>query len=441
MKDNDIILSVRNLSKRYEIYDRPVKRLWQMLFAGRKNFYREFWALKDINFEIRRGECWGIIGRNGAGKSTLLKLITGTLQATSGKVWKKPGLKIAALLELGSGFNPEFTGRENVYLNASILGLSRAETAKHYQEIIDFADIGDFIDQPVKKYSSGMKMRLAFAVQIMVRPDVMIVDEALAVGDMFFQQKCMHYMRKLKESGCALFFVSHAIGTVRSLCDRAVLLQKGRMVAAGAAEDICNMYWDMNLVTQKKSAAADAPAGDNKAKAPPPKVAHTTYSEDPLLASKISERTGDGRLRFVGFSLRDESGKEVTCAMRGEKLTVVASVKANADVPVGTAFAMSFNTKNEPGVTTVCSLQHAVTLPALKAGARLVIETTFVSIFKQRRIALNFSLKPEQRGRNYYDHVYTGAIFDAIYRPEDEADDIGGVFFLPVEKMKCEVIK
>lgn len=436
---SDIILSVRNVSKRYEIYDKPVKRLWQMLCAGHRNFYREFWALKDISFEIRRGDSVGVIGRNGAGKSTLLQIITGTLRATRGSVWTKPGLRIAALLQLGSGFNPEFTGRENVYLNASILGLSRKETEKRYQEIIDFADIGDFIDQPVKKYSSGMKMRLAFAVQIMVEPDVLIVDEALAVGDMFFQQKCIHYMRRLKDAGCVLFFVSHSIGTVRSLCNRALLLQKGRMVAFGESEDVCNMYWDEKAAPPVKKAefAVDKSA---KPAVTSSDAGRSVYREDPDLESKLSERTGNGALRFVGFSLRGVNGKDVTCAMRGEKLTLIASVKANRDVPAGAAFAVSFNTKNDPGVTTVCSLQNDVNLPAMKAGARMTIETTFVTPFKKRRISLNFSLKPDQRGRAYYDHVYTGVIYDSIFRPEDEETDAGGVFYLPVEKMKYEVI-
>ena len=177
--NSDIVLSVKNVSKCFEMYEKPVHRLYQTLCAGKKKFYKEFWALRDISFDVHRGECVGIIGRNGAGKSTLLQIITGTLAPTGGSVSLKG--RVAALLELGSGFNPEFTGRENVYLNGSILGLTHEEIDARYQDIIAFADIGDFISQPVKTYSSGMMVRLAFAVNAFVDPDVLIVDEALAV--------------------------------------------------------------------------------------------------------------------------------------------------------------------------------------------------------------------------------------------------------------------
>lgn len=429
---SEVILSVKNLSKRYEIYDKPMSRLLQMLCAGRRNYFHEFWALDGISFEIRRGDSVGVIGRNGAGKSTLLQIITGTLRATRGSVWMKPGLRIAALLQLGSGFNPEFTGRENVYLNASILGLTRKETERRYKEIIEFADIGDFIDQPVKKYSSGMKMRLAFAVQIMVEPDILIVDEALAVGDVFFQQKCIHYMRKLKEAGCVLFFVSHAVGTVRSLCNKALLLRKGRMVAFGDSEEICNMYWDEKAAAGiPKTSVAEVKAGGQDQH---PMVSGD-YHEDPELEGRISERAGSGALRFMGFVLRGEGGQAVTCAMQGEKLRLIASVKACADVPAGAAYAISFNTKNDPGLAVVCSLSAGVALPAIKAGTKFTIETEFVSPFKKRRIVLNFSLKPDQHGGAYYDHVYTGVIYDSILRPEDEENNAGGTFCLPLSGM------
>ena len=239
MSSEDIALSVQNVSKCFEMYEKPVHRLFQTLCAGHKQFYREFWALRDVSFDVRRGECVGIIGRNGAGKSTLLQIITGTLQPTAGTVERKG--RIAALLELGSGFNPEFTGRENVYMNAAILGLSKEETDSKYQEIIDFADIGDFIDQPVKIYSSGMMVRLAFAVNAFVSPDVLIIDEALAVGDVMFQQKCMRFIRKFKEEHTILF-VSHDTGAVVNLCDRGVLLEGGQVKMIGSPKEVSEQY-------------------------------------------------------------------------------------------------------------------------------------------------------------------------------------------------------
>ena len=222
---DDIVLSVRNVSKCFEIYEKPVHRLYQTLCAGKKKFYKEFWALKDVSFDVHRGECVGIIGRNGAGKSTLLQIITGTLAPTGGEVNLKG--RVAALLELGSGFNPEFTGRENVYMNGAILGLSRREIDERFNDIVAFADIGEFIDQPVKTYSSGMMVRLAFAVQVMVEPDVLIVDEALAVGDAHFQRKCYARMDALVARGTTILLVTHDIETVKQRCSRVVYINNG----------------------------------------------------------------------------------------------------------------------------------------------------------------------------------------------------------------------
>ena len=231
--DADIVLSVRNVSKCFEMYEKPVHRLYQTLCAGKKKFYKEFWALRDINFDVHRGECVGIIGRNGAGKSTLLQIVTGTLAPTTGEVKLKG--RVAALLELGSGFNPEFTGRENVYLNGTILGLSQQEITARYDEIVAFADIGEFIDQPVKTYSSGMMVRLAFAVQVMVDPDVLIVDEALAVGDSAFQRKCYARMDELKAKGVTILLVSHDTESVKQQCSRVIVLDRGAVVYEGEA--------------------------------------------------------------------------------------------------------------------------------------------------------------------------------------------------------------
>lgn len=221
---SDIAIKVENLSKCYAIFDKPRDRLLQMLARGRKKFYREFWALQDISFEIKRGETVGIIGRNGSGKSTLLQLICGTLNQTSGNI--EVNGRVAALLELGAGFNPEFTGRENVFLAASLYGLTQKEIAARFEQITAFADIGDFIEQPVKTYSSGMFVRLAFAVIAHVDADILVIDEALSVGDVFFTQKCMRFLRSHMERG-TLLFVSHDSAAVVNLCQRAIWLENG----------------------------------------------------------------------------------------------------------------------------------------------------------------------------------------------------------------------
>src|SRR5690625_3572476 len=237
--DADVVIRVRQLTKHYYLYDKPYQRLLQMLWRGRRNFFKEFTALEDISFDVVRGETLGVIGRNGAGKSTLLQLICKTLSPTTGEVQVKG--RVAALLELGAGFNPEFSGRENVYLSASILGLSHDEINQRFDAIAAFADIGDYIEQPVKTYSSGMYVRLAFAVIVHVDADVLIIDEALAVGDALFTQKCMRFLRHFREYG-TLLFVSHDTASVTSLCERAIWLEKGRLRAVGPANSICKEY-------------------------------------------------------------------------------------------------------------------------------------------------------------------------------------------------------
>jgi lipopolysaccharide transport system ATP-binding protein len=247
MSSDDIAIRVSNLSKCYEIYETPRDRLKQFVLprlqrglgatAGR--YYREFWAVHDVSFEIKRGETVGIIGRNGCGKSTLLQMICGTLSPSSGSI--QTNGRIAALLELGSGFNPDFTGRENVYMNAAVLGLSNAEIDSRFADIVAFADIGEFIEQPVKTYSSGMMVRLAFAVIAHVDADILVVDEALAVGDAFFTQKCMRYLRDFIKTGTVLF-VSHDTASIRSLCNYAIWLEKGEVLQEGKPKEICELY-------------------------------------------------------------------------------------------------------------------------------------------------------------------------------------------------------
>lgn len=234
------VLEVEGVSKVYRIYDKPQDRLKQALFCGKRNFHRDFRALDEVTLSLKRGEFFGVIGRNGSGKSTLLQLVAGTIKPSTGQVRIRG--RLAALLELGSGFNPNFTGRENVYLNGSILGCSPEEVRERFDEIAEFAEIGDFIDQPVKTYSTGMVVRLAFAVQVILTPDLLIVDEALAVGDAAFQRRCYRRLEELRERGVSLLFVSHSLELVRALCDRALYLAQGEVKALGEANTVCDAY-------------------------------------------------------------------------------------------------------------------------------------------------------------------------------------------------------
>ncbi|MBI3728554.1 MAG: ABC transporter ATP-binding protein [Burkholderiales bacterium] len=236
-------IKVEQLSKCYQLYDKPQDRLKQMLLSRSKTYYREFWALRDVSFEIAPGETVGIIGRNGSGKSSLLQMICGTLSPTSGTVTTHG--RLAALLELGAGFNTEFTGRENVLLNAAILGFPQEQMLERMGEILAFSELGDFLDQPVKTYSSGMYARLAFSIAIHVDPEILIVDEALAVGDARFVAKCMRRIKDIQKTGASILFVSHDVSSVRTLCDRAIWLDKGRMLEQGDVFPVTGRYMEM----------------------------------------------------------------------------------------------------------------------------------------------------------------------------------------------------
>lgn len=250
--NNEIAIRVTGIGKRYHIYDRPQDRLKQSIMpylrhlVGRqaRNYFRDFWALQDISFDLRKGETMGIIGRNGSGKSTLLQIICGTLFPTVGEV--EVNGRVAALLELGAGFNPEFTGRENVYMNGTLMGLTGKEIDERFDRIAAFADIGEFIEQPVKAYSSGMFVRLAFAIIAHVDADILVVDEALAVGDAVFTQKCMRYIRKFQENG-ALLFVSHDMGSIINLCQNAIWLGNGRICQSGPSKQVSEAYLQYTL--------------------------------------------------------------------------------------------------------------------------------------------------------------------------------------------------
>ncbi|MBS4076851.1 ABC transporter ATP-binding protein [Pseudomonas rustica] len=258
---SDPVISVENLSKCYEVYNKPHQRLLQMLFRGKRKYFNEFWALKNASFKVRAGETVGIIGSNGSGKSTLLQMLCGTLNPSGGEIHVRG--RIAALLELGAGFNPEFTGKENVYLNAAILGLTLAEIEAAYADIEAFAEIGEFIDQPVKTYSSGMYVRLAFSVAVHTKPSILVVDEALSVGDARFQAKCLDRIKQMKESGVSILFVSHDVAAVRTLCDRALWLDKGTVRAIGEVFPVTAQYTE-HLFDRKPEKAPDISSPEAK---------------------------------------------------------------------------------------------------------------------------------------------------------------------------------
>ncbi len=321
-----VVIRVSELNKIYKLYDKPSDRLKESLGLSRGKKYKEHYALKNVSFDVRRGESVGIIGTNGSGKSTILKIITGVLNKTSGNL--EVDGRISALLELGAGFNMEYTGIENIYLNGTMIGFSEEEIDAKLQDILDFADIGDFVHQPVKTYSSGMFVRLAFAVAINIEPEILIVDEALSVGDVFFQMKCFHKFEEFKQMGKTILFVSHDLSSIAKYCDRVILLNQGVKLAEGNPKDMINMYKKL-LVNQLdvetledvsgKSAltteAGDADAWKNS----------FTINEDVL-------DYGERQAEIVDFAIVDEYGAMSNIIQKGSEFSVKAKLRFNETV-------------------------------------------------------------------------------------------------------------
>lgn len=308
---SDVAISVKNLTKTYRIFGHPGDRIKQALSFGRMRYHREFTALQDVSFEIKKGESVGLIGRNGSGKSTLLQLICGILKPTSGSI--EANGRISALLELGAGFNPEFTGRENVYFQGAVMGVCREEMDVRFDDVAAFADIGEFIDQPVRTYSSGMYVRLAFAANILSDPEIMIVDEALAVGDMAFQAKCMTSLARIQARGATVLFVSHDIGSLKSLCSRGVYLEGGRVQKIGPAGDVAEHYVRRMRDEVNAEYASAKPPTSVKAEATPPLESQRTGNTQEFKVSKAFEkqvahfRYGDGGAKITSAELLDEN--------------------------------------------------------------------------------------------------------------------------------------
>ena len=315
----------QGVSKSYAIYDAPGDRLKELLSLNRLKRHQDFWALHDVSFEVKRGETFCIVGENGSGKSTLLQMVAGILHPTSGTV----GIygRVSALLELGAGFNPEFSGRDNVYLNGSILGLTTRQIDQRYKDIAAFAEIGNFIDQPVKTYSSGMVVRLAFAVAINVDPEILLVDEALAVGDIYFRQRCMRKVHELRQRGITILFVSHAVSDVKAIGDRVLWLDRGRMIDVGEPDRVVSKY--LAAMTEKDSTYLLLKSATDP---PPRRGGIVTAPEIVETIPNIDHRFGDGRAAIMGIAVLDEQGRTLPILEPGSRILVRISVRATADV-------------------------------------------------------------------------------------------------------------
>ncbi|HBB45330.1 MAG TPA: ABC transporter ATP-binding protein [Blautia sp.] len=384
----DIAISVNDVSKMYKLYDNPMDRLKESLGLSRKKKYKEHYALNHVSFQVHKGETVGIIGTNGSGKSTILKIITGVLSPTGGEV--SVNGRISALLELGAGFNGEYSGLENVYLNGSMIGFSREEIDAKLQSILDFADIGEFIHQPVKTYSSGMFVRLAFAVAINIDPEILIVDEALSVGDVFFQAKCYRKFEEFKEMGKTILFVSHDLSSIGKYCDRVVLLNKGEKLAEGGAKEMVNLYRrvlvnqydDADLEEGAENAEAgqdgqltDGTAGENVSKKE--HAGGGRAMKDSLnLNPKVLEY-GSKLGEIEDFAIRDDTGMITNVIEKGKEFSVQMKVRFQADVndPI---FAFTLKDLKGTEITGTNTMYEHTPVKPQKAGD--VREITFKQI-------------------------------------------------------------
>ena len=384
----DIAISVNDVSKMYKLYDNPMDRLKESLGLSRKKKYKEHYALNHVSFQVHKGETVGIIGTNGSGKSTILKIITGVLSPTGGEV--SVNGRISALLELGAGFNGEYSGLENVYLNGSMIGFSREEIDAKLQSILDFADIGEFIHQQVKTYSSGMFVRLAFAVAINIDPEILIVDEALSVGDVFFQAKCYRKFEEFKEMGKTILFVSHDLSSIGKYCDRVVLLNKGEKLAEGGAKEMVNLYRrvlvnqydDADLEEGAENAEAgqdgqltDGTAGENVSKKE--HAGGGRAMKDSLnLNPKVLEY-GSKLGEIVDFAIRDDTGMITNVIEKGKEFSVQMKVRFQADVndPI---FAFTLKDLKGTEITGTNTMYEHTPVKPQKAGD--VREITFKQI-------------------------------------------------------------
>ncbi len=375
---SEVAIRVDDVSKLYKLYDKPSDRLKESLGLTRKKLYKEHYALHNVSFDVKRGETVGIIGTNGSGKSTILKIITGVLNPSGGHV--EIDGRISALLELGAGFNMEYTGIENIYLNGTMIGFSREEIDAKMQDILDFADIGDFVHQPVKTYSSGMFVRLAFAVAINIDPEILIVDEALSVGDVFFQAKCYKKFEDFKKMGKTILFVSHDLGSISKYCDRVVLLNRGKKLAEGTPKEMVSMYKRI-MVNQDKAEEIAAHQMDMSSveeddeKEIKEAVCEGQWKNHYNLNPDVDEY-GNGAAEIEDFAIIDENGNYTNAIVKGTRFRLKSKVKFKQDVhdPI---FTYTFKNIQGVAITGTNTMYEKKDVPLAKEGE------TYVATFEQ----------------------------------------------------------
>ena len=399
------------VSKSYAIYDSPGDRFRELASLNRWKRHRDAWALREVSFAVQRGETFCILGENGSGKSTLLQLVAGILQPTAGTL--EAYGRVAALLELGAGFNPEFTGRDNVYLNAAILGLTTRQIEQRYREIEDFADIGAFIDQPVRTYSSGMVVRLAFAVAVHVQPEILLVDEALAVGDFGFRQRCMRKVQELRARGITILFVSHSLAEIKSVGDRALWLDRGQIASLGDPEEVAADYLAAMTAKDSRYRGRHAPAAESPAaEAAAPEIVRTLPNMD--------RRHGDGRAEILGIAVLHEQGHPLQSLAPGSRIRIRISVRAVGPLPQP---VVGFMLRNQLGIDFwgTNTAREGCGLAPMHPGD--IVTVDFLSHLPELYPA-SFSFSPAVSNGTLFDSVVCDSIDNALVLQMERAPEV-----------------
>ena len=408
-------IMVRDVTKVYRLYDKPIDRLKESLSLSHKSYHRDFFALNQISFHVKKGETVGIIGTNGSGKSTILKIITGVLTPTTGEV-KVEGV-ISALLELGAGFNMDYTGIENIYMNGTMMGFSRKEMDAKLQDILDFADIGDFVYQPVKTYSSGMFVRLAFALAINVEPEILIVDEALSVGDVFFQSKCYRRMEEIRKNGTTILMVTHDMGSIIKYCDRVVLLNKGNFVAEGKPGQMVDLYKkilanqmdDLETELQEMNDFSGGLQGtsDSGAAAGIRTGLGEGLMKDKLTINPNRTEYGDGRAQIYDLGLFDERGNLTNLLLKGEKFTIREKIRFHADIQ-SPIFTYTIKDKKGADLTGTNTMYEGADIKPVKNGDCYEVDFTQKMTLQGGEYLLSMSCTGFEQG----EHVVYHRLYD-----------------------------
>ena len=427
-------VTLKGVSKKYRIYPRHRDRLKELLSFGKVKHGHDFWALKDIDLEIEPGSTVGILGRNGAGKSTMLKIVSGVLQPSSGNV--EVNGRLAALLQLGAGFNPEFTGRENIMLNGLILGIERREMLERFDEIAAFADIGEFMEQPVKTYSSGMRARLGFAVAVNVEPDILIVDETLSVGDAVFKHMGLQRMRELRDSGTTILFVSHSTGMVKNFCNQGVLLHQGSMISQGETAEVVDRYQALISSTeaQRKSATqnSEQPAGydiDGEAEDYEDEAGAPSFKSDPSLERRSSNfRHGTGEACISNVELLDETGVQTEEVIQDSIITIRAHVEYRENLD-GSVVSITIRNRAGLDVFSTNTQLEKTRIGKTSKGDRRVVDFSFEMPLQEGPYSVNAAVAHPKNRNLYMDWVDVAAVF-RVERPETRGA-VKGLIYIP----------